>query len=122
VAENRQCEVISRKPYDATTAVRDLNDRFRATFFDGVVLMTRGVNALDADVKRRLLVRVRTFDAFTPENDPFEEHDFGSIDVDGEWFFFKIDYFDPLLEGHSENAADPWVTTRVLTIMRADEY
>jgi hypothetical protein len=107
---------------DTTTAVRDFNDRFRKTFVGGLVVVTEGVNALDYDVKRRLLAKVRTFDAFSPDNDPYGEHDFGAVDVGGEGFFFKIDYFDPLLEGHSIDKADPLVTTRVLTIMRADEY
>ncbi len=107
---------------DVTEKVRGLNDRFRATFVGGLVVVTESVNALDADAMRRLLVKVRTFDAFTPENDPYGEHDFGVVNLGGERFFFKIDYFDPLLEGHSTDKADPMVTTRVLTIMRADEY
>jgi hypothetical protein len=36
--------------------------------------------------------------------------------------FFKIDYFDPKMEFGSEDSADPAKTTRVLTIMLADEY
>jgi hypothetical protein len=107
---------------DATNIVKDLNDRFRATFVGGLVVVTPGVAALDADVKRRLLAKVRTFDAFSPENDPYGEHDFGAVEVGDKRFFFKIDYFDPLLRGHSPNKADPLVTARVLTIMRADEY
>jgi hypothetical protein len=35
---------------------------------------------------------------------------------------FKIDYYDKSLTYHSPNAADPAVTERVITIMRADEY
>jgi hypothetical protein len=107
---------------DPIPLVRTLNDRFRSTFVGGLVVVTEGVKALDDGVKRRLLAKVRTFDAFSPANDPYGEHDFGAVEVDGEPFFFKIDYYDPLLEGHSANAADPLVTTRVLTIMRADEY
>jgi hypothetical protein len=107
---------------DLTAVVRTFNDRFRSTFVGGLVVVTQGVKALDADAKRRLLAKVRTFDAFSPDNDPYGEHDFGAVDVDGKWFFFKIDYFDPLLKGHSTDKADPLVTTRVLTIMRADEY
>jgi hypothetical protein len=107
---------------DPIPIVRALNDRFRATFVGGLVVVTEGVKALDENAKRRLLAKVRSFDAFSPEDDPYGEHDFGAVEVDGEWFFFKIDYFDPLLEGHSANAADPSVTTRVLTVMRGDEY
>ena len=40
----------------------------------------------------------------------------------GEDHFWKIDYYDHALENGSENPADPEITRRVLTIMRADEY
>ena len=59
---------------------------------------------------------------FSEDNDPHGEHDFGSFEVDGENYFFKLDYYSPDMEGGSEDPADPEKTTRVLTIMRADEY
>ena len=40
----------------------------------------------------RAFAMVSHFDAFTPDNDPYGEHDFGSIDLDGEKLFWKIDY------------------------------
>ena len=40
----------------------------------------------------------------------------------GERYFFKIDYYDLTLEFRSDDPADPTKTTRVLTLMRADEY
>ena len=36
--------------------------------------------------------------------------------------FFKIDYYDRALSGHSPDPADPAVTQRVITIMLATEY
>ena len=50
------------------------------------------------------------------------EHDFGSFEVAGEKFFWKIDYYDERCEFGSEDPADPEKTMRVLTIMFADEY
>ena len=44
------------------------------------------------------------------------------MDEAGERYFFKIDYYDKNTEFGSPDPADPAVTTRVLTIMRADEY
>jgi hypothetical protein len=50
------------------------------------------------------------------------EHDFGSFELAGETFFWKIDYYNNDLVAGSEDPADPSKTTRVLTIMLAEEY
>jgi hypothetical protein len=107
-----------------TTAerVRVLNDNFRSTFVGGRVLMTQGVNALPIDTKARVLLAAQRFDEFSADNDPHREHDFGSFEVEGETYFWKIDYYALDMDGGSEDPADPEKTTRVLTIMRADEY
>jgi hypothetical protein len=81
---------------------------------------------------------IETFDAFTEDNDPHGERDFGAIYQlgDGRWtterprnrhnererVFWKLDYYDRDLCFASEDAANPAVTRRVLTIMLADEY
>ncbi len=105
-----------------TSRIRVLNDNFRTTFVGGRMFTTAGVNALPVDTKARVLLAVQSFDTFTEDNDPHHEHDFGSFENEGETYFWKIDYYALDMNGGSENAADPSVTTRVLTIMRADEY
>jgi Protein of unknown function (DUF3768) len=102
--------------------VRVLNDNFRSTFIGGRVLMTQGVDALRIDTKARVILAVQRFDEFSADNDPHREHDFGSFEIEGETYFFKIDYYALDMDGGSEDPADPEKTTRVLTIMRADEY
>jgi Protein of unknown function (DUF3768) len=99
-----------------------LNDAFRRTFMGGKVMMTAGVHALPDTVKASAMLKVATFDGFTEENDPHGEHDFGSFELYGDKFFWKIDYYDERLECGSENPADPEKTTRVLTLMLAHEY
>ncbi len=59
---------------------------------------------------------------FTPDNDPFGEHDFGAFEQNGERIVWKIDYYDLAMEFGSPDPADPYQTTRVLTIMLAGEY
>ncbi len=102
--------------------IRQLNDAFRRTFVGGAVMITQGVEAMPLDQRRSLLQKVRSFDAFSEDNDPHQEHDFGSIDEAGIRCFFKIDYYDRKTEFGSPDPADPAVTTRVMTIMLADEY
>ena len=105
-----------------TAKVRALNDKFRTSFVGGALVLTDGVAMLDPTVRRRLLIAVRGFDSFSTDTDLYGEHDFGSVKVDDETYFFKIDYFDRAMNMHSPDKADPAVTTRVMTIMRADEY
>jgi Protein of unknown function (DUF3768) len=102
--------------------IRTLNDGFRRTFVGGRVMITAGVEAMPLDQRRSVLEKVRTFDAFTDDNDPYGEHDFGSIVEGGVRWFWKIDLYDRAIEMGSPDPADPSVTTRVLTIMHADEY
>ena len=107
---------------DVAACVRTLNDNFRSTFIGGQVLMTQGVDALPIDTKARVILAVQRFNEFSADNDPHREHDFGSFEVEGERYFWKIDYYALDMDGGSEAPADPKKTTRVLTIMRADEY
>jgi Protein of unknown function (DUF3768) len=102
--------------------IRVLNDNFRSTFVGGQILMTAGVAELPLDTKARLLLAVQSFSNFTKDNDPHSEHDFGNIELEGDRYFWKIDYYALDLESGSEDPADPEKTARVLTIMRADEY
>jgi hypothetical protein len=102
--------------------IAELNDALRQTFVGGKILMTRGVAVLPDDERAAVLNAVKTFDAFTKDNDPHGEHDFGQVEVGGSSYFWKIDYFAPDMENGSENPADPKQTVRVLTIMLAEEY
>lgn len=106
----------------AAETIRALNDAFRTTFLGGRVLITAGVRALPLEVNAAVLQAVQAFDAFSPENDPHGEHDFGSFEVAGEKIYFKIDYYDKEMRYGSEDPANPELTTRVLTICLAEEY
>jgi hypothetical protein len=103
-------------------AIRVLNDNFRTTFVGGRLLTTAGVAELPVDVKARLLLAVQSFSDFNADNDPHHEHDFGVIELEGDRYFFKLDCYSLDMQAGSEDPSDPEQTTRVLTIMRADEY
>lgn len=102
--------------------IAELNDAFRSSFLFGEVLVTQGIIALPDDDRRAVIAKVQRFDAFTPGNDPYGEHDFGSFDHAGVKVFWKIDYYNPSMTGGSEDPADVKKTRRVLTIMLAREY
>ena len=95
----------------------------------------RSLSASDQSCVREL---IETYGAFNEDNDPHGERDFGTIYQlgDGRWtterprlrddererVFWKLDYYDRDLRFGSEDAANPAVTRRVLTIMLADDY
>jgi Protein of unknown function (DUF3768) len=99
-----------------------LNDAFRRTFSGGKVMMTSGVDELPDCVKAEALVQVAKFSEFTADNDPHDEHDFGSFTLVGRKFLWKIDCYDKDMSYGSDDPGDPAKTTRVLTIMLAEEY
>ena len=102
--------------------VRELNDELRCHHRGGKLFMTRGITALGVGMLPVVVKAVATFNAFDPDNDPYDEHDFGSLTIGTEKVFWKIDYYDRSMEFGSPNPADPAVTTRVLTIFLATEY
>ncbi len=105
-----------------TERIRELNDLLRKQHEGGQVFITDGIGALSIPTVARILFAVRDFDAFTKDNNPYGENDFGKVDVDGHEIFFKIDYYDGNLEGGSSDPADDTITCRVLTIMLSSEY
>ena len=100
--------------------VRALNDEFRKTMQGGRVMVTQGVSGLPNIVA--ILERVKHYEDFDARNDPHQEHDFGSFTHAGQLIFFKLDYYDADLMNSSPDPTDVAVTTRVMTIMLAEEY
>ena len=105
-----------------TEIIRELNDQFRRSFLGGRVVITQGVAVLPSHQQSELFDLVQRFNEFSADNDPHGEHDFGRVEIQGIVCFWKIDYYDEELKYGSENPADPNQTTRLLTIMLAEEY
>jgi len=102
--------------------IRALNDELRKTGAGGKTYLTRSLIAKGADFIAKATAAVRSFEAFSDDNDPWQEHDCATLDGDGETVIFKIDSYDLNMEYGSPDPADPNVTRRVLTIMLAEEY
>src|SRR6478609_7506751 len=99
--------------------IRALNDELRQHLIGGLAVITPGVAALGQEAVERIVKTIAVFDDFSHENDPHEEHDFGSFTAEGQTLFFKIDLYE---EPDVKNANGEPVVTRVLTIMLANEY
>jgi len=124
---------------EQTARIARLNDLARSAM--GVActaVATVGFRSLPEADQSQVRELVETYDAFTEDSDPHGERDFGCIYQlgDGRWtterprvcddererVFWKFDYYDRDLRFGSDDAANPAVTRRVLTIMLADEY
>jgi len=108
---------------DKTPEIAALNDLCRrAMGIAGRLVQTAGICSLSPRDQSAIREKVEIFNAFTPDNDPHHERDFGAFDHNGERIFWKIDYYDTTLTKGSEDPSDPKQTVRVLTIMLASEY
>jgi hypothetical protein len=96
--------------------IAKLNDAFRRS--GQMVTITEGVQVLD-DLSG-LLDEVRWFNDFNEDNDPYHEHDFGTVYWQGQKIFWKVDYYDQRLEYGAGPLSKE--CRRVLTVMLASEY
>ena len=96
--------------------VANLNDVFRKAGFG--VMTTPGVRGL-YDLSG-LISAVCRYNNFDEDNDPYGEHDFGTIYWQGKKVFFKIDYYDESLTYYGDPLSRE--CRRILTVMLAEEY
>lgn len=126
-------------PIEKVERTRTLNDTARRNpGIAYVANMTSGFAALPDLDRLAALSQIMKFDQFTDENDPYGEHDFGTVYrlASGTWtqrrptnpdtitqtVFWKIDYYDNSYQRGSEEPWDPLKTARVMTVMLASEY
>ncbi|MBZ9774059.1 DUF3768 domain-containing protein [Mesorhizobium sp. CO1-1-8] len=117
-----ESEQINQGLDGAALKIGSLNDDLRVRRLGGVVVITDGIAALGPSTTTEIISAITIFDRFTPENDPYGEHDCAVITVSGIKVIWKIDYYDLTRRYHSRDPSDRNVTSRVMTIMRADEY
>ncbi|MGD0036314.1 MAG: DUF3768 domain-containing protein [Bacteroidota bacterium] len=81
----------------------------------GQLVFTRNAIDILGDNIEVLLSAVATFNQFNEANNPYGENDFGKIELFGQKWFWKFDYYDKKLQyfGHH---------THVLTVMLAEDY
>lgn len=105
-----------------TAKIQRLNDDLRCRGRGGKIVMTNGIAALGVADVDAIFIAIRSFDAFTTDNDPFGEHDCGALSVGNHRVIWKIDYYDRSQRHGSPDPADVSLTFRLLTVMLAEEY
>jgi hypothetical protein len=121
--DDREATPRALKTEDRNAIIVGLNDQLRRHANGGQLAITSGVlNLGNGGHIPEILDLVANFDRFTPDNDPYGEHDFGSFTYRGRTLFWKIDYYNRDMRFGSPDPADPDVTTRLLTILLAEEY
>jgi len=96
--------------------IRELNDAFRTTLRGGKFTLTRAMLNLRIDDINAAVRAMQQFDHFDEDNDPFCEHDFGTFEISGLSYYFKIEYFDVEGKNRSPDPSRPEKTRRVLTL------
>jgi hypothetical protein len=76
--------------------------RFSTKFYRREGNQNSGVVELRETERIALLLSVHRFD---PNNYPYDEHDFGSVEIGGQRFYSKIDAYDRAILSHSPNSA-----------------
>ena len=98
-------------------AIATINDQFRKSWKD--VMFTPGV-LMNVTHHLGLAQAVHSYDDFNEDNDPWNEHDFGSFTFEGQKIFWKIDYYDQELKSWGDPLDDK--CRRVITVMLAEDY
>jgi hypothetical protein len=104
--------------------IAGLNDDFRKTFSPtlGKIRMTSGVAVLPDNEREALFEAIMAFRDFTPDNDPYGEHDFIPVEYGGVKYYAMFAYYDLEMKNRSIDPDDPSKALRIFKIMRADEW
>ena len=105
---------------------QELNDRLRVHGDQsiGKIVVHRHITALSGQEMMDIMKAVRTYNDWCEEKDPYGEHDYGSFEMNGETYIWKIEYYDPsytygVYESVRNNTKE---CKRLLTILPADQY
>lgn len=119
---------------DAVAIIAAQNDCFRRTIgfapvwngqtLHGMAVTTPGFRALPEFIQIALTREMVNCTAFNAENDPYGDHSFGVVEVNGHKAFWKVDVYDTDYSfGVSlPEATDPRQVRRVLTLYLPAEH
>jgi len=109
---------------ETTASIRALNDLLRTQGIGGQVIAVGSLAHMeDVGLRQKVVTAVREHEIVTGDkDDPYSEHDFGQVVVDGQKFLWKIDYYDLDYKYASAAPENAEMTRRVLSIMFASDY
>jgi len=113
---------MTKDTQENTETIAALNDMLRQSQLTGQITLSKGVQSLNADMRKRILTGVKIYNAFAPQGDEQKERDFGAFSCDEHDIFWVIDCYDENSHYLSDNPADLNRTNRVLRVMLVDEY
>ncbi|WP_255005441.1 DUF3768 domain-containing protein [Roseovarius sp. M141] len=110
--------------------IAEQNDQFRKHVLtggpagtpQGRIVMTRAVAEVGPTFQMEVTRAVMADETFTEDNDPYGDHTFGAVTVQGRKVWWKIDLYDLDYRWGSETPDDPSQTRRVLTVMFPSDY
>ena len=106
----------------SNSSIAEQNDDFRKHLSQGTLILTQGIRSNTKEDIEAIINRVRTFNTFDENNDPYGEHDFGMFYHKCKQILWKIDNYDKKFLYLSPDVSNPKLTNKVLTIMYAEEY
>jgi len=107
-----------------TEIIEAQNNAFRSTFspFYGMVQFSNLCQALVPEKLNQLIKLVQSAGKTDEGDNPYGENDFGTVDLNNNTYYWKIDYYDSTYSYHSEDKSDLKKTNRLLSIMHCSEY
>lgn len=73
----------ARLSNETVLKTRSLNDDLRIRRLGGTIVVTSGISVLGPTTVRDIVSAITAFNRFTPENDPYGEHDCTVMTVSG---------------------------------------
>lgn len=117
-----QTNATEKSAEEKRIKILTINDHFRRTGLGGQMYFTAGIESLGLQAIFEIRQEIALFNSFSEDNDPYGEHDFGSLNYAGHKIFWKIDYYGKTMDCGSSDPSNATHTTRVMTIMLAQEY
>ncbi len=123
----KSCAELTSEEVEQQVKIRELNDKLRHNRYHtapghNMIVLTGALAQMDKQLHIAAVINVAGFDAFSEDNDPQGEHNFGQLNILAEQIMFKIDYYDLDLKTSFEEPSNPEVARRVLSFFLASDY